>query len=85
MEYFKIAVDCFFAIWFVVGNVWIFGGHSSADQAPNLYRYSLSAALTFSMCLVKHFSREIIFQKFSHEASKNNQLFIQTKLNKIHK
>ncbi|XP_019438793.1 PREDICTED: E3 ubiquitin-protein ligase At1g63170-like isoform X2 [Lupinus angustifolius] len=38
MEYFKISLDCFFAVWFVVGNVWIFGGHSSADDAPNLYR-----------------------------------------------
>ncbi|XP_027940280.1 E3 ubiquitin-protein ligase At1g63170 [Vigna unguiculata] len=38
VEYFKISLDCFFAVWFVVGNVWIFGGHSSADEAPNLYR-----------------------------------------------
>ncbi|XP_057718528.1 E3 ubiquitin-protein ligase At1g63170 [Arachis stenosperma] len=38
VEYFKISLDCFFAIWFVVGNVWIFGGRSSADEAPNLYR-----------------------------------------------
>ncbi|KAG4389331.1 hypothetical protein GLYMA_06G073100v4 [Glycine max] len=42
VEYFKIAVDCFFAIWFIVGNVWIFGGHSSADQAPNLYREDMA-------------------------------------------
>jgi hypothetical protein len=34
-----MALDCFFAVWFVVGNVWIFGGHSSAEEAPNLYRY----------------------------------------------
>ncbi|KAK1550279.1 hypothetical protein Q3G72_016628 [Acer saccharum] len=38
VEYFKMALDCFFAVWFVVGNVWIFGGHSSASDAPNLYR-----------------------------------------------
>ena len=38
VEYFKMALDCFFAVWFVVGNVWIFGGHSSAAEAPNLYR-----------------------------------------------
>jgi hypothetical protein len=38
-DHFKMALDCFFAVWFVVGNVWIFGGHSSADHAPNLYRY----------------------------------------------
>ncbi|KAJ1411010.1 Zinc finger, RING-type [Sesbania bispinosa] len=47
VEYFKIAVDCFFAIWFVVGNVWIFGGHSSANEAPNLYRLCV-VFLTFS-------------------------------------
>ncbi|KAG1330052.1 putative E3 ubiquitin-protein ligase [Cocos nucifera] len=33
-----MAVDCFFAVWFVVGNVWIFGQHSSSQHAPNLYR-----------------------------------------------
>ncbi|XP_071723494.1 E3 ubiquitin-protein ligase At1g63170 [Rutidosis leptorrhynchoides] len=38
VEYFKMALDCFFAVWFVVGNVWIFGGHSSASDAPILYR-----------------------------------------------
>jgi hypothetical protein len=32
-------LDCFFAVWFVVGNVWVFGGHASANEAPNLYRY----------------------------------------------
>lgn len=25
-ERFKIVLDCFFAIWFVVGNVWVLGG-----------------------------------------------------------
>uniref|UniRef100_A0A7N0U7P2 RING-type domain-containing protein n=1 Tax=Kalanchoe fedtschenkoi TaxID=63787 RepID=A0A7N0U7P2_KALFE len=38
MEYFKMGLDCFFAIWFVVGNVWIFGGSASSSDAPNLYR-----------------------------------------------
>ncbi|ESQ53904.1 hypothetical protein EUTSA_v10025242mg [Eutrema salsugineum] len=47
VEYFKMALDCFFAVWFVVGNVWIFGGHSSASEAPNLYRLCL-VFLTFS-------------------------------------
>ncbi|KAK7311849.1 hypothetical protein RJT34_10258 [Clitoria ternatea] len=47
VEYFRISIDCFFAIWFVVGNVWIFGGHSSADEAPNLYRLCV-VFLTFS-------------------------------------
>ncbi|KAL6985356.1 hypothetical protein U1Q18_018731 [Sarracenia purpurea var. burkii] len=41
-EYFKMALDCFFAVWFVVGNVWIFGGHSSVSEAPNLYREDLT-------------------------------------------
>jgi hypothetical protein len=30
------------AVWFVVGNVWIFGGRSissDAQDAPNMYRY----------------------------------------------
>lgn len=47
MERFKIALDCFFAVWFVVGNVWIFGGHSSSREAPNLYRLCI-VFLTFS-------------------------------------
>lgn len=38
MDHFKMGLDCFFAVWFVVGNVWIFGGHASAADAPNLYR-----------------------------------------------
>ncbi|MCO5597536.1 hypothetical protein L7F22_051614 [Adiantum nelumboides] len=47
VERFKIALDCFFAVWFVVGNVWIFGGHSSSREAPNLYRLCI-VFLTFS-------------------------------------
>ncbi|KAK3437007.1 E3 ubiquitin-protein ligase At1g63170 [Eucalyptus grandis] len=47
MEYFKMGLDCFFAIWFVVGNVWIFGGHASANDAPNMYRLCI-VFLTFS-------------------------------------
>ncbi|KAK6912117.1 Zinc finger, RING-type [Dillenia turbinata] len=38
VNHFKMALDCFFAVWFVVGNVWIFGGHSSLADAPKLYR-----------------------------------------------
>eukprot|EP00252_Welwitschia_mirabilis_P011860 TRINITY_DN26363_c0_g2_i1.p1 TRINITY_DN26363_c0_g2~~TRINITY_DN26363_c0_g2_i1.p1 ORF type:complete len:331 (+),score=49.29 TRINITY_DN26363_c0_g2_i1:172-1164(+) len=38
IERFKMALDCFFAVWFVVGNVWVFGSQSSARNAPNLYR-----------------------------------------------
>uniref|UniRef100_A0A0A9GDJ2 RING-type domain-containing protein n=1 Tax=Arundo donax TaxID=35708 RepID=A0A0A9GDJ2_ARUDO len=47
IDHFKMAVDCFFAVWFVVGNVWIFGGRSSFHVAPNLYRLCI-AFLTFS-------------------------------------
>ncbi|KAL0909042.1 hypothetical protein M5K25_023564 [Dendrobium thyrsiflorum] len=47
VDHFKMALECFFAVWFVVGNVWVFGGHSSAADAPNLYRLCI-AFLTFS-------------------------------------
>ncbi|MED6120078.1 hypothetical protein PIB30_017525 [Stylosanthes scabra] len=47
VDHFKMALDCFFAIWFVVGNVWIFGGHSSPSDAPKLYRLCI-VFLTFS-------------------------------------
>ncbi|XP_020590350.1 E3 ubiquitin-protein ligase At1g63170-like, partial [Phalaenopsis equestris] len=47
VDRFKMALNCFFAIWFVLGNVWIFGGHSSAAGAPNLYRLCI-AFLAFS-------------------------------------
>ncbi|ONK80641.1 uncharacterized protein A4U43_C01F20100 [Asparagus officinalis] len=47
VDHFKMALDCFFAVWFVVGNVWVFGGHSSASEAPNLYRLCI-VFLTFS-------------------------------------
>ncbi|MCO5608817.1 hypothetical protein L7F22_063034 [Adiantum nelumboides] len=47
VERFKMALDCFFAVWFVVGNIWIFGGHSSPDEAPILYRLCI-VFLTFS-------------------------------------
>ncbi|PWA78184.1 RING/U-box superfamily protein [Artemisia annua] len=47
VEYLKMGLDCFFAVWFVVGNVWIFGGHSSSSDAPNLYRLCI-VFLTFS-------------------------------------
>lgn len=44
IDHFKMGLDCFFAVWFVVGNVWIFGGHTSPSDAPKLYRYSLLTA-----------------------------------------
>lgn len=36
MDHFKMALDCFFVVWFIVGTVWIFGGHATAAEAPNL-------------------------------------------------
>ncbi|XP_020396060.1 RING/U-box superfamily protein isoform X3 [Zea mays] len=59
--HFKTGVDCFFAVWFVVGNVWIFGGRSissDAQDAPNMYRLCLAFlalscvgyAIPFIMC-----------------------------------
>ncbi|GKV35753.1 hypothetical protein SLEP1_g43974 [Rubroshorea leprosula] len=47
VDHFKMALDCFFAVWFVVGNVWIFGGHTSPHDAPKLYRLCI-VFLTFS-------------------------------------
>ncbi|KAL8128577.1 hypothetical protein V2J09_017732 [Rumex salicifolius] len=38
VDHLKMVLDCFFAVWFVLGNVWIFGGRSSATDAPNMYR-----------------------------------------------
>ncbi|KAJ0715899.1 putative transcription factor C2H2 family [Helianthus annuus] len=58
IEYYKMGLDCFFAVWFVVGNVWIFGSHSSFSDAPNLYRLCivfltlscLGYAMPFILC-----------------------------------
>ncbi|XP_047338402.1 E3 ubiquitin-protein ligase At4g11680-like [Impatiens glandulifera] len=47
MDYFKISLDCFSAAWFIIGNVWVFGSHSSLSDAPNLYRLCL-VFLSFS-------------------------------------
>ncbi|KAK8331643.1 hypothetical protein V6Z11_A10G088100 [Gossypium hirsutum] len=47
VDHFKMALDCFFAVWFVVGSVWIFGGHASPSDAPKLYRLCM-VFLTFS-------------------------------------
>lgn len=53
VDHFKMALDCFFAVWFVVGNVWVFGGHSSSHDAPNLYRYeSTSFLFPFLLCTI---------------------------------
>ncbi|KAL3727584.1 hypothetical protein ACJRO7_032337 [Eucalyptus globulus] len=45
VDHFKMALDCFFAVWFVVGYVWIFGGHSSPSDTLKLLSI---AFLTFS-------------------------------------
>ncbi|KAI5062362.1 hypothetical protein GOP47_0022901 [Adiantum capillus-veneris] len=47
VERFKMALYCFFFVWFIVGNFWVFGGRSSLDEAPNLYRLCI-VFLTFS-------------------------------------
>ncbi|URE10370.1 zinc finger family protein [Musa troglodytarum] len=48
VDHFKMALDCFFAVWFVVGNVWMFGGHASPEDAPNMYRFAAYAWLNMS-------------------------------------
>ncbi|CAI6006711.1 unnamed protein product [Closterium sp. NIES-64] len=58
VERYKVTVDCFFAVWFVLGNVWVFGAHSAPTTAPNLYNLSVlfitlscvSYALPFLLC-----------------------------------
>ncbi|KAK8664232.1 hypothetical protein V6N13_084030 [Hibiscus sabdariffa] len=47
VDHLKMALDCFFAAWFVIGSVWIFGGHASPSDAPKLYRLCI-VFLTFS-------------------------------------
>jgi len=47
IDHFKMVLDFFFAIWFVVGNIWVFGSRSSPSDAPNLYRLCI-VFLTFS-------------------------------------
>ncbi|XP_050160503.1 E3 ubiquitin-protein ligase At1g63170-like isoform X2 [Malus sylvestris] len=49
VDHFKMALDCFFAVWFVVGNVWIFGSHSSPSDAPKLYN-CIGYAMPFILC-----------------------------------
>ncbi|KAK9698084.1 hypothetical protein RND81_08G081200 [Saponaria officinalis] len=59
VEYIKMGLDCFFAIWFVVGNVWIFGVRASSADSPNLYRLCVAFliiscagyAMPFILCL----------------------------------
>ncbi|XP_074559619.1 E3 ubiquitin-protein ligase At1g63170-like [Curcuma longa] len=59
-DHFKMGLDCFFAAWFVVGNVWIFGDHSSPEDAPNLFRLCIvflafscvGYAMPFILCAI---------------------------------
>ncbi|CAI5472289.1 unnamed protein product [Closterium sp. Yama58-4] len=58
VERYKVAVDCFFAVWFVLGNIWVFGANSAAQAAPRLYNLSVvfltlscvSYAMPFLLC-----------------------------------
>ncbi|CAI5458083.1 unnamed protein product [Closterium sp. Yama58-4] len=58
MERYKVSVDCFFAVWFVLGNIWVFGANSAAQAAPRLYNLSvvfltlscISYAMPFLLC-----------------------------------
>ena len=38
MDRFKCMMDIYFAVWFVLGNVWVFGGQVAPSDAPILYR-----------------------------------------------
>ncbi|WRX31768.1 zinc finger protein [Theobroma cacao] len=49
-ERFKWMLKVYFFIWFVVGNVWLFGGYSSSG-APNLRSY-LEFTMPFILCAV---------------------------------
>ncbi|KAH7352605.1 hypothetical protein KP509_19G053800 [Ceratopteris richardii] len=60
MERLRMTVDCFFAVWFVLGNVWVFGRPSAAQGSPKLYRLCvaflalscISYAMPFMVCAV---------------------------------
>lgn len=53
-----MTLDCFFAVWFVLGNVWVFGRPSAAQESPKLYRLCVaflalscvSYAMPFVVC-----------------------------------
>lgn len=64
VDHFKMALDCFFAVWFVVGNVWIFGGHTSSSDAPNLYRYTDGIISFSSLCNPFHASQTFTMHIF---------------------
>ena len=38
VERYKVSIDCFFAVWFVVGNIWVFGSNTVAQVSPHLYK-----------------------------------------------
>lgn len=50
MERCRMSLDFFFAVWFVIGNVWVFGTRREfAENAPSLYR--LCIALLALSCI----------------------------------
>eukprot|EP01018_Ginkgo_biloba_P010144 Gb_26029 [translate_table: standard] len=50
MERCRMSLDFFFAVWFVIGNVWVFGTRRTfSDEAPSLYR--LCIALLALSCI----------------------------------
>lgn len=50
MERCRMSLDFFFAVWFVIGNVWVFGTRREfAEDAPSLYR--LCIALLALSCI----------------------------------
>ncbi|CAI5972842.1 unnamed protein product [Closterium sp. NIES-65] len=56
VERYKVSVDCFFAVWFVLGNIWVFGANSAAQTAPLLLSVvflalsCVSYAMPFLLC-----------------------------------
>ncbi|KAI5063811.1 hypothetical protein GOP47_0020481 [Adiantum capillus-veneris] len=58
MERLRMTLDCFFAVWFVLGTVWVFGRPSAAQESPKLYRLCvaflamscMSYAMPFVVC-----------------------------------
>ncbi|XP_057864298.1 E3 ubiquitin-protein ligase At4g11680 isoform X2 [Cryptomeria japonica] len=50
MERCRMSLDFFFAVWFVIGNVWVFGTRRPfSDEAPSLYK--LCIALLALSCI----------------------------------
>ncbi|KAG0471281.1 hypothetical protein HPP92_015827 [Vanilla planifolia] len=54
VDHFKMALDCFFAVWFVVGNVWVFVGiplHQMLQTYTAFLTFScIGYAMPFILC-----------------------------------